>query len=274
MASPPKQHAPALKAWASLAGRLLRAPGAPASTAPAAEAAASQPSPAAPGPGSGLQGARIVEAVRLTSAEELRAQVEQDARLWIDGTGPGDPPLTDDDRASFTAAELACLLAGRRGVALLQLHVGWEEHDRAPPYGPYRPLVLRMLREALARPDLVSYASAVPAAPGGVGGGAAAGFTMVLTADKEPFRSWGAHLASFGCQAALEAQSPYYKVLIGRVLGYKPENIAHHVQGQHGQPPSAEVLAAVEAQLKALSPKPAVLPWNVGARGGGRKKAK
>ncbi len=121
--------------------------------------------------------------------------------------GPSDPwPPAPDDLALYTAAELLCLLEGRRGVALLQLHVGWERHAATPPYGPYKPLVLRLLREALGRPDIVPYISVVPGGGGGGGAGAAGagggvgGLTAVLTADKEPFRSWGAHLASFGCQ--------------------------------------------------------------------------
>lgn len=128
-------------------------------------------------------------------------------------------------------------------------------------------------------------------------------------------RRWGSHpvsLASFlferAPQAALEAQSPYYKALIGRVLGYSPDNIAHHIrvsregrwvaqtgwqawpdlngrmtglsqppsslplQEKHGAPPSSEVLAAVERQLGALSTKQPQLPWTAGARGS-RKKA-
>ncbi len=32
----------------------------------------------------------------------------------------------------------------------------------------------------------------------------------------------------------MEAQSPYYKLLIGRILGYRPDNIAHYVQVRVG----------------------------------------
>jgi hypothetical protein len=56
------------------------------------------------------------------------------------------------------------------------------------------------------------------------------GLTAIITAKAEPYRSWGAHLASFGAQAALVAESPYYKLLIGRVLGYKEDNIVHHIR--------------------------------------------
>jgi hypothetical protein len=56
------------------------------------------------------------------------------------------------------------------------------------------------------------------------------GLTAILCAKAEPWRAWGAHLAGFGAQAALVADSAYYKLLIGRMLGYKEENIRHHIQ--------------------------------------------
>eukprot|EP00198_Chlamydomonas_reinhardtii_P014326 XP_001703663.1 predicted protein [Chlamydomonas reinhardtii] len=263
MATPPKPHTAALRAWAPLASQLLRPPAGAAPAAPGSvdvTAPSASSSPPAPG--------RRV-------APELQQQVADNPSLWCDGSGPGEPPLTPDQLALYTAAELACLAAGRRGVVLLQLHVGWQQAAAAPPYGPFKPLVLRLLRQLLASPgkelQLVSFASAAPD-PSSPGGKSSAGLTMVLCADKEPFRSWGAHLAGFGCQAALEAQSPYYKALIGRVLGYSPDNIAHHIREKHGAPPSSEVLAAVERQLGALSTKQPQLPWTAGARGS-RKKA-
>lgn len=107
-------------------------------------------------------------------------------------------------------------MEGRRGVALLQLHVGWERHAATPPYGPYKPLVLRLLREALGRTDIVPYVSVVPGGGGAAGaGGSVGGLTVVLAADKEPFRSWGAHLASFGCQVrGVEARCVFLTMLV------------------------------------------------------------
>ncbi|KXZ53770.1 hypothetical protein GPECTOR_6g688 [Gonium pectorale] len=256
LAAPPKQHVPALRAWAPLASRLL--------------GLGAQAGAAAAG---GLHGAVVLRCERVGGLAELRSQAAVQPGVWCAGTGPSDPQPSDEDRALYTAGELACLLEGQRGVVLLQLHVGWDDHDAIPPYGPYKPLVLRLLREALARPDVVSFASLAPV-PGAPGGSASAGLTMVLSADKEPFRSWSAHLAGFGCQAALEAQSPYYKLLVGRVLGYLPANIAHHIKLKHGSEPSREVVAAVDQALAKLSSKQPRLPWNASARGGGRKKAK
>ena len=39
-----------------------------------------------------------------------------------------------------------------------------------------------------------------------------------------------AALAAIGAQAALVAQSPFYQLLLGRVLGYREDNIRHHIQ--------------------------------------------
>jgi hypothetical protein len=56
------------------------------------------------------------------------------------------------------------------------------------------------------------------------------GLTAILCAKADPWRAWGSHLAGFGAQAALVADSAYYKLLIGRMLGYKEEHIRHHIQ--------------------------------------------
>ncbi|GIL66545.1 hypothetical protein Vafri_20041 [Volvox africanus] len=263
IAVPPKKHAPALRSWAPLTVRLMKP------TSPQQER---HPQQQATYPGS-LHGFSVLRANRVMTLRELRRRAAAEPGAWCDGSGPSNGPVSEYARAIFTAGEVAALMEGRRGVVLLQLHVGWEEHEKVPPYGPYKPLVLRLLREALERPDIMSYASSAPV-PGAAAGNPTYGLTMILCADKEPFRSWGAHLASFGCQAALEAQSPYYKLLIGRILGYLPENISHYVQEKHGQAPSSEVVAAVEQQLRQLSSKAVVLPWNTSSRGGGRKNAK
>lgn len=39
-----------------------------------------------------------------------------------------------------------------------------------------------------------------------------------------------AALAAIGAQAALVAQSQFYQLLLGRVLGYREDNIRHHIQ--------------------------------------------
>lgn len=56
------------------------------------------------------------------------------------------------------------------------------------------------------------------------------GLTALLHPKKDPFRSWAKHLASFGAQAGIVAESPYYKMLIGKILGYKDDNIVFHIR--------------------------------------------
>jgi hypothetical protein len=179
-------------------------------------------------------------------------------------SGPGDAPLAGYDSATLCAGELLALLAGARGVAMVQLAVSWGSSSPLPAHNPF---VLELLARAAANPEIVAHMSR---APGGLG------LSAILSAKREPFRAWAAHLASFGAQAALVADAPYYKVLIGRVLGYAPANVAHHVAATSGgAPPSPQVLAAVDAELLKLSAKRPSLPWTAaGGSSRGKRKAK
>jgi hypothetical protein len=159
-----------------------------------------------------------LEVLPLTSLAELEAQVAADPGPWCDGAAPGDAAPSEAQAALLSAGELAAFLQGRRGVALVQLRLGFDPGVRPPLL---RPLVLRLLQRAAG-------ARGAAALPSAAAGGAAA--SLVLAARRAPFRQWGAHLAGVGVQAALVADSPFYKVLIGRVLGYKLENIVHHVE--------------------------------------------
>jgi len=145
-----------------------------------------------------------------------------------DGTAPGDPIKTDLQQALFTAGELAAFLAGQRGLALVQLWNGWDPSKGQPLYNP---CAITMLERVLAAPG-VGYLSSM--APGGVG------LTGIVYADREPFASWARHLASFGCQANAVAGSAYYKLLIGQLLGYKPDNVLAYVAAS-GEPASQEL---------------------------------
>ncbi|GBF88717.1 hypothetical protein Rsub_01616 [Raphidocelis subcapitata] len=198
-----------------------------------------------------LEGARAVG-----SAEALEAQVAAEPALWCGGTAPGAPPLAGLASKTLCAGETAALLLGQRGVAMVQLHIGW---DSSVPTPLHNPLALRGLRAALADAGVSAFVSR---APGGLG------LSLILAARRAPFRQWGAHLASFGAQASLVADSPYYKLLIGRVLGYSHDNIVHHIRTTNGAGhPSAEVVAAVAAELSKLSPEQPALPWRSGKGG-------
>jgi hypothetical protein len=81
-----------------------------------------------------------------------------------DGTAPGDPIKCDLQQSLFTAGELAALLAGQRGIALVQLWNGWDVSKGQPLYTP---CAITMLERVLAAPG-VGYCSSL--APGGVKG--------------------------------------------------------------------------------------------------------
>ena len=121
--------------------------------------------------------------------DALLARVAADASFWCDGldvtSGAVQTPL---ENALLPAGELAALLAGRRGVALLQLFNGWDRSKGQPVYTPF---ALTLLERALAAPGVGVVPSVAPRG---------AGLTAVLYADREPFASYARHLASFGCQ--------------------------------------------------------------------------
>ncbi|KAL4436954.1 hypothetical protein ABPG75_004093 [Micractinium tetrahymenae] len=172
---------------------------------------------------------------------------------WCDGTGPGDAPLSDEEQALLTAGELAAFLAGARGVCLLQLHKGWGNVGGArQPL--LRPWVLPLLQQAAGHKGATLLASAAPGAP-------QLGSSLVLCARQQPFLAWGRHLAAAGVQSSIVADSPFYKLLIGRILGYKEQNVYHHIESTGGRVTS-EVLQAVDAELAGLSSVPPALPWS------------
>jgi ABC-type Co2+ transport system permease subunit len=107
--------------------------------------------------------------------------------------------------ALLTAGELAAFLAGLRGVCLLQLHKGWGDRSAAVQ-ALLRPWVLALLQAAATHKGVVLLRSAAPQELGA---------SLVLCARQQPFHAWGKHLASQGVQAAIVADSPFYKLLIG-----------------------------------------------------------
>ncbi|KAF8064601.1 AOX4 [Scenedesmus sp. PABB004] len=193
-----------------------------------------------------VTGAAVVE-----SLGELLAQVDADAAFWRDGLAPGGPIKSELQQAVFTAGELGALLAGQRGVVLVQAFNGW---DAAMGQPLYNPLAITMLERAAAAPGVGCVSSV---APGGVG------LTAILYADREPFASWARHLASFGCQSNVVAGSVYYKLLIGQLLGYKLENVLGYCAAS-GEPATPQLQAQVAADIRKLSKVKAKLPWSAG----------
>jgi len=191
-----------------------------------------------------------------TSLAELHAAVRADARRWCDGTAEGDAPLTDAESATLAAGELLSLLEGKRGACMIQLFVGWDASLSTPAYNPF---VLRLLRECVRRKDVGVLTSEVRGSEKNL-----LGLSAIVFAEREPWTSWAPHLAEFGAQASLIAQSPYYGLLVGRILGYAEENIRTHVQGQ-GQKLSPEIEEAATQTLAQLSSQAPELPWTTTA---------
>ncbi|GLI69440.1 hypothetical protein VaNZ11_014052, partial [Volvox africanus] len=189
------------------------------------------------------------------SLTQLQKEVAEDASLWCDGTRPGAPEKTAVQSLTLTAGELVSLMQGKRGVVIVQL---WNGFDRSRGQPVYDPWVIDLLEAALRTPGVRAMPSV---APGCVG------LTAVLFADKAPWNVWGPHLASFGCQANTVAGSAYYKVLIGKILGYNDENIYGYARSVGGGL-TPDVVSQVDADLKKLSKTKPKLPWNrEGSRG-------
>lgn len=104
-------------------------------------------------------------------------------------SGPGDARLEGADYQTLAAGELLSVSAGKRGVAMIQLTMGWELTATPPAFNPF---VLRLLRSMAADKELVALSSA---APQGLG------LTALVAARRQPFQAWASHLASFGAQA-------------------------------------------------------------------------
>lgn len=204
---------------------------------------------------------------KLTSLSDFKDQVLSSPSLWCDGTGPSDPPLTKLEQSLLTAGELIAFAHGLRGIALVQLDVGWEEEvytttdndsgnaafhylDRQPLL---RPFVLPLLSQLSKDKDITFLPSPLPQGLGS---------TLILTSKKQPYKAWAQYLADTKVQAALVADSPYYKMMIGVMLGYKMRNIEHHIVSTGGGGlEGGRVREMVERDLSGLSGVEATLPW-------------
>lgn len=205
----------------------------------------------------------------VASFDALRAEVLADPRPWCAGTERGAAPLSELDTLLLNAGELLALLSGARGVSMVQLWVGW---DDSLPQPAFRPFVLRLLREAADDPRIAVHMSPLPMGPH-------LGLSAILSAATQPWQPWAGHLASFGAQAAVVAQSPYYKLLIGRVLGYSEANIVAHIE-ESGERLDRRALQLADEELQQLSAVPPKLPWTkqlksgTGSRGKPQKQPK
>ncbi len=187
---------------------------------------------------------------RLCRYEEFRERVRDDPSMWTDGTGPGDAPLTEDEQALLTAGELVALAEGLRGVAMLQVSLPAEMGGGRLPL--LRPFVFPLLK------SLHDDSKRVVMLPSKVAGAT----SLLIAAKRQPYSAWAAYLSDLGVQAGLVAESPFYKMIIGLMMGYKREHVEHHVRATTGREVDQRVRAAVEDELAGLgNGVPPVLPW-------------
>lgn len=192
---------------------------------------------------------RVSSVERVTTLSEFEDDIQRDSSLWCDGTGPDDAPLCPIDQSLLSAGELIALMHGGRGVALLQLSLPVDMGGTRLPL--LRPFVFEVLKRIDASKDVVVYPSTVP-------GGAASSF--VLAAKRQPFTSWGAYLSGVGVQASIVADSEFYKMIIGIMMGYRIENIEHHIRSTGGTL-SPSTYNLVEKEMMSLSQIEPTLPW-------------
>ena len=70
---------------------------------------------------------------KVTSYDDLKAAVVEDSTgFWRDGTAAGAPQMTLREHATLNAGEILSLLAGRRGVTMVQQWVGWDDENTGP----------------------------------------------------------------------------------------------------------------------------------------------
>ena len=87
-------------------------------------------------------------------------------------------------------------------MCIVQLYKGWggKGADQQPLL---RPFVMQLLQRAAEDKGVLLMGSA---APEGLGA------SLLLCPRQQPFKAWAEHLAGVGVQAALVAESPFYKV--------------------------------------------------------------
>jgi len=193
-----------------------------------------------------------------TSYSSLVDRVTKNAAAWVDGAnGKGqfsDPTLDNSALAAAIsqAGEVFSLIEGKRGVVLLQL---WTSKDNGAGGAVHNPLAVRALRQALSDKHIDAKLSLALTPQG-----EPLGLSLVLHANKCPFSNWATHLAELGVQSALVADTPFYKVMIGKILGYEEAKIVEHVESK-GQECDAALLKEVDKELRLMSDCTPAMPW-------------
>eukprot|EP00884_Botryococcus_braunii_P003607 jgi/Botrbrau1/13247/Bobra.0199s0014.1 len=194
------------------------------------------------------------------SFQDLEGAVSACPAMWVDGyPGEGDAAFAEMEAALMTAGELLALLVGKRNLVLCQL---WtpvvptpvqrrreteQTHLRAAQF-VFKPYVLRLLRLLAADKRFRILSSYTGKA-----------VTAILYRAEAPHPQRARFLQSLGAQAAVVAESAYYKALIGRILGYSDANIYFHLRS-HGHVPSQEIADLVDKDLQKIDKGPLLLP--------------
>lgn len=195
------------------------------------------------------QDARSYTVEFVTNMAEFEQEVRCDPKRWCNGTGPDDDDLLPIDQSLLSAGELLALLQGDRGVALLQLSLPADMGGNRLPL--LRPFIFEIMKQIDERKDIVVY-------PSKISGGVAS--SLVIAAKRQPFTSWAVYLSGLGVQASIVAQSEFYKMIIGRMMGYRIENIEHHIRSTGGSlDPS--IYNLVDKELATLSKVEPRIPW-------------
>ncbi|GAB5364345.1 hypothetical protein AAMO2058_000961700 [Amorphochlora amoebiformis] len=188
--------------------------------------------------------------MRSGSLVELEEAVLANPTDWVDGTSPSNTVRSREQAALQCPGELIALQNRLRGVTMVQLAALWGVSVVDVPIN--RPYVTTLLRRIAEDKQLGILTS--PAAGG-------LGLSALIFPLQEPFIKYSRHLASFGCQAAVVAQSSYYKALVGSALGYSKDSIVHHIRcnREQGEPlPTPdrldEIFRLVDTDLSSLPP--------------------
>ena len=205
------------------------------------------------------KGIQLASATRTATLKTLLEDVGENAAPWRDGdTAAATRANVSDDGddnvdvagAVQQAGELAALLAGQRGLCIVQL---WAA-ARPDEAWTHNPLVVRLLRMA-DKDDGVDAVLSIATRSG-----EPQAISLIVHATSPVgFTSRAEALTEMGAQAAMVPDSPKDKATIGRLLGYPCEAVREHIVHTHNQSWDDSDADQVEAKLAELGD--VELPW-------------
>ena len=124
---------------------------------------------------------RCEDVVRVKSLDALRADVDEDASFWVDGSSKDFKGLSADERALLNAGELVAFQRGLRPMCMVQLWTGWND-DEVGDQNIDLPYVVRLLREVIEDEKIEAITTAPPNATD------AHGLTALVFPNRSPYR--------------------------------------------------------------------------------------